>query len=90
MAENAAADLGKIKKGEEPVLLKNAVPFFDMMDADKDGSISLEDFKLSYSSIGWDTVSAEYAFKTLDKNNSGKIGREEIIKSSREFQLQSV
>jgi Ca2+-binding EF-hand superfamily protein len=85
VAEIAAADLEKIKKGEEPVLLKNAAPFFDMMDTDKDGSISLEDFKLGYGSIGWDAVSAEYAFKALDKNNSGKIGREEIIESSRDF-----
>ena len=85
VAEIAAADLEKMKKGEEPVLLKNAAPFFDLIDTDKDGSISLEDFKLGYGSIGWDAVSAEFAFKTLDKNNLGKIGREEIIESSREF-----
>ena len=85
VAEIAAADLEKMKKGEEPVLLKNAAPFFDLIDTDKDGSISLEDFKLGYGSIGWDAASAEFAFKMLDMNNSGKIGREDIIESSREF-----
>jgi Ca2+-binding EF-hand superfamily protein len=78
VAEIAAADQERIKRGEEPILVKNAGPFFDVMDTDKDGSISLEDFKLGYGAIGWDAVSAEYAFKALDKNNSGKIGREEI------------
>ena len=75
----------KIKKGEEPLLVRNAGPLFDVMDADKDGFISLEDFKLGYVAIGWDAVSAEYAFKFLDRTNSGKVSREDYLKSSRDF-----
>ena len=85
VAELAAADLEKIKKGEEPLLVKNAGPLFDVMDTDKDGFIMLEDFKLGYAAIGWDAVSAEYAFKFLDKTNSGKISRKEFVKSSPDF-----
>ena len=85
VAEMAAADLERIKKAEEPLLAKSAGPFFDVMDSDKDGSITLEDFKLGYVAIGWDALSAENAFKFLDKTNSGKIGREEFIKSSSDF-----
>ena len=85
VAEMAAADLEKIKKGEEPLLVQNTGPFFDIMDTDKDGFIALEDFKAGYMAIGWDALSAEYTFKVLDKNNSGKIERDEIIKSSHDF-----
>ena len=85
VAEIAAADQEMIKQGKEPILVKSAGPFFDIMDADRDGFITLEDFKLGYGAIGWDALSAEYAFKALDKNNSGKMGREENIKSAYEF-----
>ena len=85
VAELAAADLERIKKGEEPVLVKNAGPLFDVMDSDKDGFLSLEDFKLGYAAIGWDAVGAEHAFKFLDKTNSGKVSREAIVNSSSDF-----
>ena len=84
MAELAAADLEKIKK-EEPVLTKHAGPLFDVMDSDKDGFIGLEDFKHGYVSIGHDAVAAEKAFKTYDKTNCGKIGREDFTKAGRDF-----
>ena len=85
VAEIAAADQEKIKQGEEPILVKNVGPFFDIMDVDRDSFLYLEDFKLGYGAIGWDALSTEYAFKALNKNNSGKVGREEFIKSSRDF-----
>ena len=85
VAELAAADLEGIKKGEEPLLVKTSCLMFDIMDTDKDGFITLEDFKLGYVAIGWDAVSAEYAFKFLDKTSSGKISREEFLKPSTDF-----
>ena len=63
VAEIVAADQEKIKRGEEPVLVKNAGPLFDVMDTDKDGFLSLEDFKLGYAAIGWDAVCAENKFR---------------------------
>ena len=44
LAEVAAADTERIKKGEEPVLTKHAGPFFDVMDEDKDGFLTLRRF----------------------------------------------
>ena len=86
LAEVAAADLERIKKGEEPVLTKHAGPFFDVMDSDKDGFITLEDFKLGYVSVaGFDAATAEKAFKGFDKTNCGKIGREVFAKAGRDF-----
>ena len=84
VAEMVAADVEKIKKGEEPLLVRKAGPLFDVMDANKDGFISLEDFKLGCIAIGWDAVSAEYAFKFLDSTNSGKVSREDYLKSSQD------
>jgi Ca2+-binding EF-hand superfamily protein len=46
VAEIAAADQEKIKRGEEPLLPKTVATFFDIMDSDKDGFVSLEDVKL--------------------------------------------
>jgi Ca2+-binding EF-hand superfamily protein len=43
------------------------------MDNDKDGFVSLEDFKLGYVATGWDAAGAEQAFRAVDKNNSGRI-----------------
>ena len=86
VAELAAADLERIKKGEEPVLTKYAGPFFDVMDSDKDGFITLEDFKLGYVSVaGFDAATAEKGFKRFDKTKSGKIGREDFTKDGRDF-----
>ena len=85
VAELAAADLERIKKGEEPLLVKTSCLWFDIMDTNKDGFITLEDFKLGYVAIGWDAVSAEHAFKFLDKTNTGKISREEFLKPSTDF-----
>ena len=85
VAEIAAADLERIKNGEEPLLGQTVGPFFDIMDTDKDGFITLEEFKRGYEAIGWDAVSAEQAFKYLDCTNLGRISREEILKSSNDF-----
>ena len=85
VAEIVAADQEKIKRGEEPLLPKTARTYFDMMDSDKDGFVSLEDFKLGAVATGQDAVSAEQAFRAMDKSNSGRIGREDMIKTAHEF-----
>ena len=82
VAEIAAADLERIKQGKEPILARTAGTFFDIMDTDNDGYVTLEDFKLRYGAIGWDSAGAELVFKAANKNNSGKIGREDIVKSA--------
>jgi Ca2+-binding EF-hand superfamily protein len=85
VAEIVAADQDRIKRGEEPLLPRTAATFFDIMDSDKDGFVTLEDFKLGYGATGWDAVGAEQAFRAVDKNSSGRIGREDMIKSAHEF-----
>ena len=85
LAELAAADQERIKRGEEPILVGNAGTLFDLMNGDKDGFVTLEDFKPLYVAIGWDAEAAEGAFKVMDKNNSGKIVREETTKSGYDF-----
>ena len=85
MAEIAAANQEKIKRGEEPLLPKTARTYFDMMDSDKDGFVSLEDFKLGAVATGWDAASAEQAFRAIDENNSGRVGLEDMIKFTHEF-----
>ena len=55
------------------------------MDSDKDGFVSLEDFKLGYVASGQDAVGAEQAIRAIDKNNSGRVGLEDMIKFAHEF-----
>ena len=85
VAEIAVADQERIKRGAEPLLPKTTGTFFDMMDSDKDGFVSLEDFKLGYVATGWDAVGAEHAFRAIDKDNSGRVGLEDMMKTAHEF-----
>ena len=85
VAEVAAADLERIKKGEKPLLSSLQGPFFDVMDTDKDGFVTLEEYKLGYVAIGWDAAGAESGFKFIDTTKSGKISRERYIKSTTDF-----
>ena len=85
MAEIAVTDQERIKRGAEPLLPKTAGTFLDMMDSDKDSFVSLEDFKLGYVATGWDAVGAEHVFRAIDKNNFGRIGLEDMVKSAHNF-----
>ena len=85
VAEMAATDQERIKRGEEPLLARTTGTFFDVMDTNKDGFVTLEDFKLGYGAIGWDAAGAEQTFKAVDKNNTGKVGRKDMIESAHEF-----
>ena len=60
LAEFAAADQERIRQGKVPILAGSSGTFFALMDADKDGFVTLEDFKPAYVAIGWDAATAEY------------------------------
>lgn len=75
----AAADLEKIKKGEEPLLVQSAGPFFDIMDADKDGFITLEDSNLGM----WPLAGVLSVLNTLSKYSTRTIqARLDVTRSS--------
>jgi Ca2+-binding EF-hand superfamily protein len=60
---------------------------FDAMDLNKDGHISLEEFKVYFQIIGPDISEAEvtHSFNTIDKNKNGEISREEFLTAAFDF-----
>ena len=53
---------------------------FDALDLNKDGHISLEEFKIYFQIVGPDISEVEMtnSFNTIDKNKDGEISREEF------------
>ena len=86
LAEIAEGDLEKMKRGEEPILLKSMEACFDLMDTDHDGFVTLDEYKRMMTlGQGWEEEEADVAVKQLDRNNSGKLSRQDIIQVSYDF-----
>ena len=45
LAEIAEVDFERMKRGEEPILLKSMEACFDLMDTDHDGFVTLDEYK---------------------------------------------
>ena len=60
---------------EEPKHEKHEHKTFEQVDADKDGKISLAEFKAAYEKLPADK--AEEIFKHKDKNSDGSLSPEE-------------
>lgn len=60
---------------------------FDVMDLNKKGYISLDEFKVHYQILGMDIPDedATRSFKTIDTNKDGKISREDFCVIADDF-----
>ena len=58
---------------------------FDVVDADNDGVISLEEFQLYFKCVGIDVSHAKASFDGIDTDRDGKITKEEFVAASIEF-----
>ena len=60
---------------------------FDAIDTNKDGHISLKEFKVYFKVIAPATSEAEaaHSFNTIDANKSGEISREEFLAAAEDF-----
>jgi Ca2+-binding EF-hand superfamily protein len=56
---------------------------FDAADADRDGSISREEFTRYYQAVGRDADTTNIAFDKLDTDGDGAISRQEVIAGTR-------
>ena len=62
-------------------------PLFDALDLDKDGHISLDEFKVYFQIIAPDISEDEmkHSFNVIDSNKNGEISREEFIAAAFDF-----
>ncbi|XP_069683860.1 sarcoplasmic calcium-binding protein [Periplaneta americana] len=60
---------------------------FKAVDKDKDGVISVEEFKLFFECLGLDHQDAIHSFRTIDMNSDGFLSLKEFVKLGREFFL---
>ena len=62
-------------------------PMFDALDLNKDGHISLDEFKIYLQIIAPDISDAEiiHSFNTIDENKNGEISRDEFIAAAFDF-----
>ncbi|XP_047474754.1 sarcoplasmic calcium-binding protein-like isoform X2 [Penaeus chinensis] len=61
--------------------------FFNAVDRDGSGEISIEEFKIFYSCLGLSEQTAEESFASIDLNKDGKLSKKEFIKLGRDFFL---
>ena len=75
-----AADFNaRSKRGETLPSEKLTNGLFDSVDVNKDGTVTLEDYKLVFKAYNMDETTAAEGFATLDKNKNGKIERKEVV-----------
>ena len=79
MAKMAAVEHGKRMRGEKLSLAEVNDAMYDVMDTNRDGTVSLGEFttvmKIAYSC---DDKEAEATFRRMDTNKNGKLEREEL------------
>ncbi|KDR21118.1 sarcoplasmic calcium-binding protein [Zootermopsis nevadensis] len=60
---------------------------FKAVDKDRDGVISVEEFKLFFECLGLEDKDAVHSFTAIDINKDGYLSLEEFVKLGREFFL---
>ena len=60
---------------------------FDAVDLNKDGHISLDEYKVYFHTVAPDVSDADmiHSFDTIDTNKNGEISREEFLKAASDF-----
>ena len=71
----------------KPVLQSFQNELFDALNTNKDGYITLKEFKVYFCIIGPDLTEAEVtrSFNTIDRDKDGKLSREEFMAAAHEY-----
>ena len=84
-ANIVVAEIAKVKRGEKALIeiMENAL--FDVLDGNKDGHITFDEYQMYINATGFPEDAAKAAFALLDKDKSGTVDREEYISSFFKF-----
>ena len=87
-AKKANREFSVMPREKKMTILKETHdPIFDALDRDKDGHISLDEFKVYFQIIAPDISEDEmkHSFNVMDSNKNGEISREEFITAAFDF-----
>lgn len=85
MAALAVEQSAKLKRGETSLTVKLNNAFYDVVDVNHDGTISLEEYKLILKAFNIDESAAAEGYATLDKNQDGKLNRQKMNEAETNF-----
>ena len=78
IAAFAALEKARHDKGETPMIFKMCDVLYDVVDTNRDGFLSLQEYEKSLAASGFDADTAKFVFNTINTNHDGKISREEL------------
>ena len=87
-ARNLSQEIETMEVSKKQTMLKATHNrMFDAVDLNKDGYISLDEFKIYFQIIAPDISDAEmiHSFNTIDEDKNGEISRDEFIVAASEF-----
>jgi len=76
----------RVQKANAPNIDQEIKKALESFDQNHDGSISLDELRKAFASLDIPLSEEETAivFKTIDKNNSGRINQKEFVRSWKE------
>jgi len=80
-----AALMAEGKKAISKTVFEIYSPFFDVIDTNGDGHISVKEYQVYYKALGLDTRYADESFKDVDTDHNGEISRAEYMAAVDDF-----
>ncbi len=78
LAEMAARERAKRLRGEETLLERMNNAWYDAVDTNHDGFVTLDEWRTILKACNLNPSCADETFKLIDKNKNGKIERKEL------------
>ena len=85
MAAFAVSEHSKKKAGERPLLFKSNDAWYDVVDTNRDGFITRDEYRTVMKACNYSTAAADAAFDHLDVNKDGRIERKELNEQEFKF-----
>lgn len=81
----ARDEVERKEAGDKALLEQLTDAFFDIMDANSDGTVTLDELKIFMRARGLDPNGAEAWFKLADRDRNGKVERQELFRYEFDF-----